>query len=213
MGLFDNITKKITQSVTQGVTQGTTQKVNSLVSGASKSVGQATTGAVSGFGNKKETFTFQSIPANVQELQALPESTLKTPFQTAALTLIALCRYGEDRQATIDMLNFLKGPQPLNPREVQFFADRLVGKEYKPFSFLTGATPSNNYAPSQPYTFTVFEDPHSYDNAGYARLDITSSGADSPRQITMRQKGDQWFLWEQFLLSDIRTPAAADPWA
>jgi hypothetical protein len=111
------------------------------------------------------------------------------------------------------MLNFLKGPQALNPREVQFFKDRLTGKEYKPFSFFAGATPQNNYTPTQPYQITVSEDAHTYDNASYARLQISSGGADSPRPITMRQKGDQWFLWEQFLLSDIREPVANDPWA
>ncbi|MFR7485190.1 MAG: hypothetical protein ACLUVP_07940 [Acutalibacter sp.] len=31
----------------------------------------------------------------------------------------------------------------------------------------------------------------------------------------MRQKGSdgKWFLWEQYLLTDVRIPKAADPWA
>lgn len=50
---------------------------------------------------------------------------------------------------------------------------------------------------------------------GYLTLHIRSGGADSPRQIKLRQKPStgQWFLWEQFLLSDIRPPVSADPWA
>ena len=34
-------------------------------------------------------------------------------------------------------------------------------------------------------------------------------------QIKLRHKPstDQWFLWEQFLFSDIRPPVGADPWA
>ena len=49
---------------------------------------------------------------------------------------------------------------------------------------------------------------------GYAKLFVRSSGEDSPRQIDLRRKGDgRWFLWEQFLLSDIRIPANEDPWA
>ena len=42
---------------------------------------------------------------------------------------------------------------------------------------------------------------------------IRSGGADSPRPIVLRQKGEQWFLWQQLLMSAIRTPAAQDPWA
>ena len=45
---------------------------------------------------------------------------------------------------------------------------------------------------------------------------MRSSGADSPRFVTMRLKpgAGQWFLWEHHgLLPDIRIPAAADDWA
>ena len=31
-------------------------------------------------------------------MQALPEAALDTPFQTAALTVLALCAYAADRQ-------------------------------------------------------------------------------------------------------------------
>ena len=35
-----------------------------------------------------------------------------------------------------------------------------------------------------------------------------------PRPITLRRKGSgQWFLWEQALMTGIRAPASADPWA
>ena len=42
---------------------------------------------------------------------------------------------------------------------------------------------------------------------------LRSSGADSPREVMLRRKGEQWFLWENYLLPDIRVPAALDPWA
>ena len=54
------------------------------------------------------TFTFPSVPKNVEELKALPESDLSTPFKTCALTMLVLLNYEKDTQATIDMLNFLK---------------------------------------------------------------------------------------------------------
>ena len=64
-----------------------------------------------------------------------------------------------------------------------------------------------------PYTVTVEENPYSFQNAGYVKLLIRSSGADTPREIQMRAKGDTWYLWENYLLPDIRVPAALDPWA
>ena len=44
-------------------------------------------------------------------------------------------------------------------------------------------------------------------------LEIRSSGADSPRQIKLRKKGNECFLWQQYLLPDIRTPKKDDAWA
>ena len=162
---------------------------------------------------KNETFKFNAIPTNVEELKALPEAALTTPFAAAALSVLAFCRYGTDKQAAIDMINFLKGPQPLSNYDIQFLRDRLGGKEYKPFSFFDGSSPQNNYTPSQPYTITVSDNPYSYTQDGYAVLYLTSSGADNPRPVKLRRKGEQWFLWEIQYLSDIRTPAADDPWA
>ena len=161
-----------------------------------------------------EVFTFQSIPQSVAELSALPEAVLSNPFQAAALTILALCNYSNNAQSTVDMLNFLKGPAPLTTYEQQFLRDRLTGKAYVPLSFFAGASPQNNYMPTKPYTVTVMDDPYSYGEEGYAKLLVKSSGADQPRPIKLRQKGQgQWFLWEQFLLSDIRQPVEEDPWA
>ena len=161
----------------------------------------------------EKTFRFDSLPENRAGLAALPEAALTDPFAAAALTVAALCRYEADPAAAVDMLNFLKGPQPLSTYETQFLRDRLAGKGYKPFSFFDGATPANNYTPTLPYTVTVRDNPYSYTDENYAMLYLTSGGADSPRGVKLRKKGEQWFLWEQFLLSDIRTPAKDDPWA
>ena len=160
-----------------------------------------------------KTFTFAFLPKNTAELASLPEAALADPFATAALTVAVLCNYGVDRDATIEMLNVLRGPRPMLPYDVQFLRDRLGGKEYKPFSYFDGAVPSTDYTPSRPYTVSVSDGPYSYQNEGYAALWMKSGGADSPRPITLRRKGDQWMLWEQILLADIRTPAKDDPWA
>ena len=161
----------------------------------------------------EKRFVFQNLPGSREALRQLPEFAMTDPFMTAALTVAVLCNYEKDPQETVLMLNELKGPRPLSTYEIQFLRDRLAGKGYKPFSFFRGATPSNNYTPDCPYTIVVSDDPYSYQNEGYARLQLKSFGADNPRPITLRRKGEKWMLWEQMLLADIRTPAKDDPWA
>ena len=157
------------------------------------------------------------LPVSLAQLQAMPEGALKKPEHTAALTIAALCIYPIDQDAALEMLNYLQGPRGITPYDKQFLQDRFRDKDYVPRSYFAGANPQNNYEPTEPYTVTVFENPYSRSqlDEGYLTLYVCSGGADSPRQIKLRHKPStgQWFLWEQFLLSDIRKPVSADPWA
>lgn len=169
----------------------------------------------SGGGNATYSVVLHDLPVNLAQLQAMPEASLKEPQNTAALTIAALCIYPIDKNASLEMLSFLQGPRELTPYDKQFIQDRFRDKDYVPRSYFEGATPNNNYEPSVPYTITLFENPYSRSQEGYLTLHVNSGGADSPRQIKLRLKPStgQWFLWEQFLLSDIRKPVSADPWA
>jgi hypothetical protein len=181
---------------------------------AVNNLGQSAKQAVSGVGNKTYTVTLTGIPANLAELQAMPEGTLKQPEHTAALVVAALCMYPVDKEASFEMLNFLHGPRGLTPSDRQFITDRFRDKDYVPRSYFVGATPDNNYLPSEPYSITVSENPYSYQNEGYATLYVTSGGADSPRSVQLRlAKDGKWYLWEQYLLADIRKPESENPWA
>ena len=164
---------------------------------------------------KSESIAFAKIPDSLEELKALPQAALATPFDTAALTVLALCAYPMNKEESLKMLEFLSGPRELSQRDRQFINDRFMdGVDYVPRSYFNGAVPGNDYTPSIPYTITVKENPYSYDNQGYAKLWLTSGGADSPRQIVLRQAKDgKWYLWEQFILADIRKPESQNPWA
>jgi len=167
-------------------------------------------------GTRDWHITFDVLPTTLAQLQELSIADLTEPQNTAALTIAALCTYTKDKEIAFEMLNFLKGPQPLSPYEKQFLSDRLRGKDYLPYSFFEGAVPENNYTPAQPFTVTVMETPYSQTqaNEGYVQLYISSGGADSPRPIKLRLQPStgKWFMWEQMLLSDIRIPKEADPW-
>ena len=165
---------------------------------------------------KSKTFTFQAIPQNLAELQALPEAALTDVYATAALVVLALARYETDKYASIEMLNFLKGPDNMSPAELQHINDRLMdGKSYKLRAFFEGATPANNYTPAVPYRVQVSSTPYSFDNENWAALYVHSAGSDSPRPMRLRKKPStgQWFLVEIQHLGDVRTPTAADKWA
>lgn len=68
---------------------------------------------------------------------------------------------------------------------------------------------------TQPYTIIIESNHTSNDEAGYMKVFVPCGGADDPRPIKLRQRGSdgKWFLWEQYLLTGVRTPKAADPWA
>ena len=178
---------------------------------------KAVDNAVSNIGkgrNYTEKFTFTALPANVEELKALPEAKLDTAFKTAALTVLALSRYETDPEAAFEMLAFLKGPEALTNSEKSFIKDRFYEVDYVPRSYFNGSTPENDYNPPEPYTITVFDGPYSYQNEGYAKLFIRSGGADNPREVLLRMTKDgKWYLWDQFLLPSIREPHGANPWA
>ncbi len=166
--------------------------------------------------NRSETFVFSSLPESLAEMQNLSEASLDTPFKTAALTVLALCAYAADKNIGLEMLNWLRGPRPLNGQDISFLNDRFRGgKEYLPFTYFVGASPDNNYTPSQPYTIVIESNHVSNEEQGYMKLFIPCGGADSPRPIKLRRRGSdgKWFLWEQYLLTGVRIPKSEDPWA
>ncbi len=167
---------------------------------------------------KSSKIVLSNIPTNLAQLQAADGADLKDPAKVAALAVAVLCIYPLNKDICIEMINYLKGPQPLSAYDKQFLADRMRNKgEYLAASYFEGATPNNNYEPSQPYTINIYETAHSRDaiGEGYLQLFVKSGGADTARGIKLRTKPStgQWFLWDYLILSDIRKPVKDDAWA
>ena len=158
--------------------------------------------------------TVLSVPTTSEEFSALPQNDLSKPENTCVMFLLALALYLKDSDAGVAALNTLRGPRPLGNYDIQFLRDRLRGKSYLPLAYFDGATPANNYVPSTPLTLEVIADSRPQDiEEGYLRLFLKTVGADSPRPIKLRQKGDSWYLWEySSILSGIRIPSEADAW-
>ena len=202
MALFDLFKSKAENAIKKSVNSAVTQGINKATS------------AVSNLGNKKEKIVFRNLPSTFEEFASLPQAALSTPFDTAAMTVLAFCYYTQNKDLALQMVNYLRGPRPLSGGDISFIADRFRDSDYVPRSYFEGSTPANDYTPAEPYTIIVSENPYSYQNEGYATLYITSGGADSPRSVQMRKAKDgKWYLWEQFILVGIRQPESSNPWA
>ena len=86
-------------------------------------------------GNQTVTFTFQALPESLAQMQELPEASLDTPFKAAALTVCALCAYGADRAIGQEMLNWLRGPRPLNGQDISFLNNLIMASAFSMLFF------------------------------------------------------------------------------
>ena len=87
MGLFDNLTNKAGNAVQSAGGQ-----------------------------NKTVSVTFERLPEKLEEFKALPQAALQNPFDTAALTVLALCFYPQDKELCAKL--FIRSGGADNPREV-----------------------------------------------------------------------------------------------
>lgn len=161
------------------------------------------------------TVIFEKLPSGMEEFKALPQAQMVAPEDTAGLAILAFCLYPENRELSLEMIDYLRGPRPMSGMDKQFIRDRFLEKDYVPRSYFAGAVPGNNYTPNMPYTLVFSENIYSRSEAGYVKLFVSSGGADSPRSVKMRlARGNKWYLWEYAgILSGIRIPESLDPWA
>ncbi len=159
--------------------------------------------------------TINQLPTDLASFQATLNMDLSRPEHTCTLFLCALNLFVKDRALGVEAINLLKGPVSLNPHETNFIADRLRDKTYLPLIYFDGARPENNYTPQVPYVLNFYPDPRPQDcETGYVRLYLKTAGADAPRAIKLRQKDQNWYLWEYpGIVMDVRKPAQEDPWA
>ena len=161
----------------------------------------------------RQSVTFEALVATLEEFTELQQAAMRSPYDTAAMMVMALNRYAQNSAVAITMINHLKGPVPLTARELGFIKMQMF--DYLARSYFAGATPQNDYTPSQPYTVDISDNPNSYIEQGCAKLYISCGGADSPRPVTMRlAKDGKWYLTEySSLLLGCRKPESTNPWA
>lgn len=177
-------------------------------------INEAAANAVKTVSNKKADVVFEKLPDTFEEFTAMPQAALADPFDTAALTVLAFCYYPSDKELSLRMLDYLRGPRPLSGMDKQFISDRFMDKDYVPRSYFKGSTYKNDYVPSEPYTVCPFTNPNSVIEENMLRIWLESGGADSPRYVDVRlAKDGKWYLWEQYILAGVREPESSNPWA
>ena len=81
--------------------------------------------------------TLNSLPKTLDELKAMPQAALTVPEEVAALTVAALALYPENPAETEKMLDFLRGPRPLNGID-RPFSRQGIPDAFLPCRFHTG---------------------------------------------------------------------------
>ena len=162
---------------------------------------------------------YSKILENADEINV---EDMQDAFKTAGLAVHAISNYDPNNtEVFYNMLSKLMGEaQEISNLMKSSIDDRMKQNEKWPYigkSYFTGATPENEYTPSEPLSIEVKDNPYSYENDGYARLLLHSGGADSDRFITLRKMKDgRWVIWSDSiigLLTDIRKPESQNPWA
>ena len=156
---------------------------------------------------------FEELPQTAEDLEALlalyPQSDARN---TGAFFIASLVRYVDSTEDGLAMIDLLRGPRPMNDMDKNFIRDRLRDKAYLPGAYFQGAAPENNYTPDTPWTLMVYDDLMEAEE-GYIYIQVSTTGADSRRRITLREKDGQYYLWEYSnVLTGIRLPASEDPW-
>lgn len=223
MGILDSLKKSLSGSLNSTVNNAISSAKQSARSGISKGVNEAANKAknavTKAINTKTKKFKFETLPKTVEELKALPDCKLTDYFATGAMTVLMLNVWAENPEEGEKMLEYLNGPYTVNDMDRQFIHGQFMdNRNYIPRSYFKGATPDNNYTPSQPYELEIIENSYSKENYedGYITLYCESGGADSPRNFSLRCKKStgEWFVNDfRALLSSMRKPKEQDEWA
>jgi len=161
--------------------------------------------------------TLDSLPANISEFEALRDKLAATPEGGVLVLIVALKMYNENpaegNKALIvavdqgllsksDGKDNYKG-YVLGNATISLVKSQLGNYPYVINSYLPGATPENNYTPGAlPHKFELTANKYSGDAAkGQIKLFIRSSGADSPRPVTLKKNSKG--IWKAYEFSSI----------
>ena len=163
------------------------------------------------------TIELKKIPGNLDEFKELYATLPDSPVAAAAAMILALLLYSENSEEGAKALSLAAHPdhlvatgetERLNQHSLNLLKMQIKGKSYHMQSYFKNTSTANNYAlPPAPCLLEFSTNPHSTSaGEGYLKLFIQSSGADSPRPLSVKIDGTgKWKAVEwSSLLSGIK---------
>jgi len=100
----------------------------------------------------------------------------------------------------------------LQNHDQQLINGQILDKPWIPASYYVGTSPVNSYSiPPLPFRFSISRDTYSSSDPDRKKVFVTSSGADSPRPVTLKR--DDRGIWKALewssLLLGVRPPEKA----
>ncbi|MCQ2555361.1 MAG: hypothetical protein MJ171_06885 [Clostridia bacterium] len=159
--------------------------------------------------------TVSGIPEKADDLM---EFDFTDEYQAAAAVMMALAVFEENPDLSIALLDTVMGPESPSKFDEDFLKNQFAQYPYVIRSYFDGATVDNDYTVSGDYVLRITENIYSRQENGYVKLWFKSSGADSERSFTLRQKEStkEWFLFSDTykgMTAGIRLPKSLDKWA
>ena len=175
------------------------------------------------------TYTFSTIPTNVEELKQYNISGDDGRYKVLALYVMSLRTWKPENQTDCEeMIGYLCNKQ-LSVYEKQRLAEQMKKSKqylYLGNAFLNGATPANDYTPSQPYSITLTQDSVVDEDQIYIpanpsipspdqyRAFIYCKASDSGKWIDVYKssKDGNWYMYKWMdLITSIKAPASSNP--
>lgn len=146
----------------------------------------------------------EKIPKNMEEFFTLSAVSLDSPYKTAALTVVALCVFSQNKTLGIDILNYLRGNRVLTPFDIVYISDRIGNKNSDAvFSY---------FSDGEYKSVTVAGSYDGDDTVKCVNVYVKSNVKENFNKICLRLCTDgRWHLWEQFLLTDIQPQKSKIP--
>jgi hypothetical protein len=170
-----------------------------------------------------EPVSLSAFPRSIEEFVALRDQVATTPQGGAAMMVVALALYAEDRSlgeqclaAAVAAERLAEGGGGyqgwrLRRSDLQRLHEQVKAQPYLPYSYILGARPEDGYAlPAPPYTLEFSANRYSGDPAeGRFKVFLACSGAATPRPVTVRRNAlGVWQAYEwSSLIVGIARPA------